>query len=277
MNQFAGTICVLIIAFTNLTYADEISITTIEPVAPVKTFEFGASLKTSTFEYEEPDLMKQSGRVSGFSLNGTYIYSPDFSVMADFTSLSGDAKYDGAYWSGKPLSSEDSYKISELSAKAIWATELTPVNLTSIYLGLGRRTATDANDPSPTDYFREHVYNYYSAGVNVKIDHNTKSKTIIDIGIKNLMSGTSTSNLSDADPDAPDLKLKFKSGYAFKAGVLHRRILTGNIEAFAALAYENWKLTPSELATFKIGNETVSAREPKNSTTMISIDAGLIF
>lgn len=237
---------------------------------------FGVSLETTSFSYQESH-MKDSGTLNGFNVFGKYKFSPSFSLNGNLNYLQGGVQYDGQLMSGTPIKTDEHYDVLDLAANGEFLTELSQEVNISFLVGLGRRVTTDANDPNPYDYKRIHTYNYYSLMGQIVIPHNEKSATTTYLGIESMLSGHVQTYLSDVDPRLPDLDMKFDGGSAFKLGISHsRKFDFGTV--FAGVNYKKWTLNKSELSQpVWTGSKYEIFVEPQNTTTVIALDAGLVF
>ena len=238
-------------------------------------YSLGVFLETSSFTYEESH-MKDSGTLNGFNLLGQYKFTPSFAMNGRVNYLSGKLEYDGQLMSGTPLKSDDHYTVLDLSLETELLTDLSRTVDTSFIFGLGTRTTSDANDPTPYDYRREHIYNYYTFVLQTIVPHKDSSQTKMYLGFDNMISGHVKTYLSDVDARYPDMDMKFSSGTALKLGVSHSRQFNfGRI--YGGISYKKWSLADSEVAVVKINGVNNYMVEPSNATTVLALDLGLIF
>lgn len=272
----------LIVSFTLLvsmiaTASDTVSTYDNQSAAKAPSdYTIGIALNSTDFTYQEPGVMKATGRISGFDLMGKYKVNSDLSINGSFNYLAGVLNYDGGLQDGTPMTEEDTYTVKDLSVATEFLTDLTTDVQTSFLVGLGRRVMTDANDPSPYDYRREHNYNYYSVAVQVQIPHDTIATTTVVGGIETMFSGNVKTYLSDVDPRFPDMDMNFNGGSALTIGVNHaHKFDFGTV--YAGLNYKKWSLAESESQKVTVGTKHYEFIEPKNTSTVVSLDAGMLF
>ena len=248
--------------------------------APSGPWKFGASIETASFDYQEPGVMSVKGRLNGIAAQALYKGESNFWFLGNFNYLTGNTIYDGRYMSGEPTTSNDKYTLGEISTKALVLTDLSVRMDTSLYLGLGSRITDDNNDASPSDYFRRHLYNYYSWGVYINTPHSETSASMWTIGFDTMINGTTESRLTDVDPSFADFTMRFTGGSAVSIDYQYRTELnlgTNLSTLLLGVGYKKWTLKQSEIATVEIDGDTYEFVEPKNTTTTVALKAGLQF
>jgi len=156
------------------------------PAPEQKPATFGVSVQSNDFKYKEPGVMTQSGRMNGFDVFGLFNISEGISILGNLDYSTGKLEYDGALMNGTPVKSEDKYTVIDLAVAAKFYTEISFSAPISFSAGLGRRQTVDANDPSPSDYRREHVYNYLSLGAAIEVPFSSTDLTTFNLGLDTL-------------------------------------------------------------------------------------------
>ena len=238
----------------------------------------GVAFDSASFRYQEPGIMTVNGRINGINAQASYKGDSSLWFLGNATYLTGDTLYDGRLNNVEktPIQNVDHFTIMDFAAKGLILTDVSTSVGTSLYFGIGQRTTDDANDPSPSDYFRRHIYNYYSLGVHVDAPHSSTTASTWIVGIDTLANGTTETRLSDVDPSYADFTMKFKGGSALNIEWQYRTLIDlGTI--YGGIAYSRWNLNQSEVAT--VFNDGFEERyiEPKNSTTTISLKLGAQF
>lgn len=270
---------IITILICSNSYAQEqISTSTLIESTPPKNWSVSANLESASFNYKEPGVMNENGVLNGVSGQVQYFENSTLWFMGNGTYLSGSAEYNGSLQDEKktPIKSTDNYKVLDIAAKALLITDLAVDNKVSLFLGLGRRITEDLDDASPNDYYRKHIYNYYSLGVHVVVPHDELTASVIQAGIDTMFSGTTETKLSDVDSSYPDINLKFNGGNALNFEWQLSRIYNG-LNLFAGLAYKKWTLARSDVATVEFRGETAYFVEPKNETSTIAFKLGAQF
>lgn len=271
-----GLILVLI---CNYSYAqDQTSTTTpIESTIP-KNWSVSINFESASFNYKEPGVMNENGVLNGVSGQIQYIENSNLWFMGNGTYLSGSAEYNGSLQDEKktPIKAMDNYRILDVAGKGLLLTDLSVNNKVSLFFGFGRRITEDLDDASPNDYYRKHIYNYYSLGMHVFIPHDDLTASVIQAGIDTMFSGTTQTKLSDVDSSYPDFDLKFNGGNALNLEWQLSRVYNG-LNLFAGLAYKKWNVNRSDVATVEFRGETAYFVEPKNETSTVAFKFGTQF
>lgn len=241
-----------------------------------KVWSAAANLETASFVYKEPGVMTVTGRLNGVSGQIQYKSDSNLWFQANGKYLTGTGNYDGRYDDFTPATSTDNYRVLDLAAKGMLLTDLGTEVQTSLFIGLGRRVTDDLDDASPSDYYRQHIYNYYSLGTQIVIPHDFLTSSTLILGFDTMYAGTTETRLSDVASYYPDFTLNFKGGSAFNLEwQINRNINSLNL--FGGLAYQKWTLNESEIATVTVKNKTRQYIEPQNETTTLAVKVGANF
>lgn len=264
----------------NLSFAfaqDEVSTSTeTVKVTSQSAWTLGVALESTSFGYIEPGVMTVDGRLNGVVSQARYKGESNFWFLGNVGYLTGSAKYVGKLMSGAPYESVDKYTLIDLNTKGLILTDLSTSFDTSIYLGLGQTITDDANDPDPSDYYRRHIYQYYSWGILMDVEHSPVTASTWIIGFDTMMSGTTESRRSDVHSSLADFTLKFNGGNAMNLEWQYKaQTDIGTI--FGGFAYKKWSLNQSEIAVVKENGVTEYYAEPKNTTETISLKLGAQF
>lgn len=238
-------------------------------------FKVGLGFTSSNYKYSE-EIMDTSGTMQGIKLSTAYSYDYDLIFLGQLILTNGNLNYDGALQdtqgNSTPYKSKSQYTSTDLSLDSLILTELTQSFDTSVILGIGHQITVDANDPDPYDYRREHQYTYLNSGLKFGIN-----KAIdIDIGLNFLMEGRAKTKLSDVNNRLPDLDQEIKGGSAVYLK-LTSYFDVANYKFVAGLNYKKWSLSSSKPTASNYGGSTVYWYEPKNSTTTLGLDLGMLF
>jgi outer membrane receptor protein involved in Fe transport len=271
LHLFVLSICVHTFADEQVNQTEIIN----EAIQPQqKKNEFAIGLGSELYNYEEFDVMKESGNMTFVSLATKIKISDTSHADGQFKYSTGGLSYDGALQSssGKvtPYKSNDKYTIYNLDINYVYERSADDLPQMDLAIGLGRRSTVDANDSSPYDYRREIIYNYLNYSLAHAFYINEAINLDVAIGGSFLISGTVNSDLSNVSASYPDIETKYNFGAAsaiqIKTNLIYR---LDQYKLFAALEFQKWD---AENSSVKYGMV-----EPKNKTEIVSLSTGLIF
>lgn len=232
-------------------------------------------IHTVDFNYQEPGLMSDRGRLNGLAF--TYQYNMDternVKVVTDY--VQGNTFYDGALQTNTgittPYTSTESFRAMNL--ELILGRRPTD-NFWAYTVGVGYRNTFDANDnANPYDYRRDITYYYLLMGVNPVIYNKNKIKSLLNLEFSSLMGGGAKTYLSDVSPSYRDVNFEFQYGAGLKIGLETFISLVDNHQFMVDLSYKYWTLGDSKVEY--IGNGY--GVEPHNTTGLTSITVGYVF
>lgn len=252
--------------------------TTVLPRNPLyinkKQIEVG--LHTANFDYVEPGLMKDNGRLSGLIVKGYFpLAAPATLLRGDFEYLSGSGIYDGAFQDGTPLVSETQNRISNV--RVLYGNQFVFENDSHAitYSGLGFRNLTNTQS-GPGSYKREISYTYLPLGA--EWSKQVSKKIIVGAGVEYdlFLSGTVKTHLSDVDSRLPDIENRQRSGTGYKVSAKFQWMLdsvTISLEPF----YQSWKVADSDMKQVVADSKIYGFYEPENETKITGANLVVAF
>jgi hypothetical protein len=228
-------------------------------VHALEDWDFGITFSQMHKRYEEPGVMTERGRLPGYQFDVKYKGLEIIHLFFQYSQWAGHLEYDGATFAGTPLKQTTDDYVREYRA-------LFYLNgpIFSPYLGYGQRYWR--ND-LVISYVRDTTYFYFPIGIEAKWLF-----FFFGAEYKSFLGGENKSFMSDTGGGRRDVKMDQENGrgYHLEAGVL---IPIAMITTKVTLKYEKWNIEDSKTAND--GVDTLV--EPKNNSTLMSLNIGLIF
>lgn len=226
------------------------------------------------FNYQEPGLMSDQGRLNGIALGFQRTFNTDryFKITADYAQ--GDTLYNGSLQTNfgvtTPYSSTERFRVFNM--EFLLGREPTDGSW-PISTGIGYRNTYD-NKTGQYDYRRDITYYYLIIGLNSPIYKNNNLKSILNLELSSLLGGGAKTYLSDVSTSYKDVNFEFQYGSALKAGLESYVTIFGDQQFLVDVSYKYWTLTDSKVEY--IGNSSYGV-EPHNTTGLFSITVGYVF
>lgn len=243
-------------------------------LSPASPNRYMVGLQSVDFNYQEPDLMSDRGRLNGISVNylRTFDVERYFKFTADY--VQGETFYNGALQTNNgittPYTSTEKFRLINMEfilgrqrVDSIWG----------YTVGAGYRNTFDSKT-NQYDYRRDINYYYVLLGLSPVIYNKHNMKSILNLEYSYLIGGGAKTYLSDVSSAYKDVNFEFQLGAAIKVGV--ETIITAftDHQFMVDFSYKYWTLTDSKIEY--IGNGSYGM-EPRNNTGLMSITAGYVF
>ncbi len=229
------------------------------------SWEIGAEL--SSFTYEEPGIMEESGALLGIA--GSYTYRNDWMLKIEGVFKYGQIDYTGATIEGEPVAADniDDY-IVEVRGLSGYGFPLSESTVLTPFVGLGYRyLSDDLGAASSAGYGRESNYLYSPIGIETLTELQNGWFAGLAIEYDIFWHGIQTNHMSDLEYGLNDIENDQNRGYGFRGSIKFQNSRFV-IEPF--IRY--WKIDDSdpEYLTYFEAPVTVII-EPENNSTEVGI------
>ena len=246
-----------------------------------KNSDVDIGVEVYSFNYEEPQLMKESGTMLGFDFSA--IYKNILLLGLDFRTAKGSVNYNGMLLDGT------SYKMDSVPDWGMEARALGGADFSgfSVYSGIGGRLWEDNSSEDPKGYYRSSSYIYGPFGFQIQTGEKNKFFASVRAEYDYFFGGEQRSNLSkfgihDMNNSNP-IRTPQKNGYGLRGSL---RLVGSNfkIEPFVRI----WDIGMSEITDVEMymyPNSKYNLKdpiilqfaEPPNSTTELGVKLGFSF
>jgi hypothetical protein len=223
-----------------------------------ENWDFGVTYSQIQKRYEEPGIMKERGRLPGYQFDVKYKGLEILHLFFQYSEWKGHLEYDGSTFAGTPIKQTTNDYVREYRALVFLNSPIF-----SPYMGYGQRYWR--ND-LVISYVRDTTYYYFPIGIEAKWLY-----LFFAAEYKSFLGGVNKSFMSDTSSSRSDVEMDQENGrgYHLEGGVL---IPFQLVKVKVTLKYEKWNIEDSE--TSNDGVDTLI--EPKNNTSLISLNIGLI-
>ncbi|MCK4413100.1 MAG: hypothetical protein KAY32_06115 [Candidatus Eisenbacteria sp.] len=220
-------------------------------LAALPTHQLQIAYEASSFDYEEPAVMREQGGLEGFALSyawspGGRSDSPSRPVLRfALVERSGTVDYTGQLTDGTD------YRIAGIKDRLFefrvligLMRQIDPSFCMIAYAGYGRRSLRDDASFDPAGYERVSRYDYLPLGVELIRALGANLRIGAELEYDALITGKQTSRLSELDPSLPDVENEQKSGSG-AGGWLWLQVGTGGIAMTIGPWVRYWSLDTS--------------------------------
>ncbi len=231
------------------------------------TWEIGPEL--SYIEYQEPDVMREKGMMSG--IGAAYSYHNNIMLKADAKLSYGQVDYQNS----GTLKNIDDYML-EIRAVGGYDFKLTESLLLTPFIGFGYRYLIDdmkgrVTSTGARGYLRESNYFYSPVGVTILNDFKNSWIFGLTLEYDLFWKGRQKSHLSNANAAYNDLENNQNSGYGLRGSLLIRKIagrMSYSFEPF--IIY--WTIDKSDVQNITYNGALWGyGWEPRNNSTEVGL------
>lgn len=257
------------------------SVTRLESVsADRNTRKIFTHVGTIDYQYEEPGLMKVSGRLTqiGAGYRHAFLKNTFPFYLEGVTSFAaGNLTYDGALVdtsNGKktPITRTSKDQIFNFEGHFGNSFFDSSFQALDVFAGLGYWDLHDSTEGEGT-YDRQITYYYLPIGTRYNLRIKSSLNLFVGAQYNLFLTGKVSSKLSQASSAFSDVdNTQSKgSGSRLNAGA-EWSFLSWSL--FAEAYYQAWKVDDSDSSTQTVKGKTLSFREPENETKMVGINIG---
>lgn len=243
------------------------------PEVPGAERNWFVGLSPAYWHYAEPGLMREFGKLYGFSAAYVHSYAEDLqSAKFEFDFLGGTITYDGRFQDPPvPVKSDSKDRYWLLKSTFGWNKEAESFNYAP-YIGFAFRSMNDRIQGTG-GYERNILQIYIPLGVELKRELGGGWTGAILGEIDVLLSGTVTSHLEDAVAGAPTIENHQSSGFGYHFALTARYPMTSftlRIQPY----FQYWRVDDSDIVPI---SATQGVMEPSNKSRLVGLRIGAEF
>lgn len=226
------------------------------------------SLVLADFDYEEPDVMEESGELYGVRGEGQ-LPVDRARLRFDGELLVGGTDYEGQTWGGTPVETETGDRVINFGMRVVGRQEpVAPV------IGIGYRY-WEQDLRGPGGYRRAHQYVYLPIGMEIgREDTSQFWPPQVRLELRHLLNGHVESDLSDVERSFEDAKNDLDGGFGLKAELVSSFDGAGRPWQLGMFV-RYWEIDESDPEVVDLDGQLTEVYEPENETRVVGLRFGI--